>query len=152
MSQENVEVVRRYYEAVQRAFAAYWTNPRSVSEALRAGDLGPGAAELTRYLDPNAEWRTALTGVTYRGYDEMTVGFDEVVDTAQDYRVELQEVIDLGGDHVLAVAGVGMTGKASDIDVDTTIFIAVSVRDGLITRMDEYLDRSEALEAAGLSE
>lgn len=42
-----------------------------------------------------------------------------------------------------------MKGKASEIDVDTTIFIAVTVHDGLITRMDEYLDRSDALEAAG---
>jgi ketosteroid isomerase-like protein len=30
------------------------------------------------------------------------------------------------------------------------IFALVTVRDGLITRMDEYLERAEALEAAGL--
>ena len=79
----------------------------------------------------------------------MAEGFDELVDAARDYRVELGEVTDLGDDQVLAVAGGGMKGKASEIDVDTTIFIAVTVHDGLITRMDEYLDRSDALEAAG---
>jgi hypothetical protein len=45
-----------------------------------------------------------------------------------------------------------MKGKASDIDVNATIFSIVTVEDGLIIRMDEYLERAEALEAVGLSE
>jgi ketosteroid isomerase-like protein len=45
-----------------------------------------------------------------------------------------------------------MRGRATDIDVKAGIFIVVTVRDGLITRMDEYLDRADALKAAGLSE
>jgi ketosteroid isomerase-like protein len=152
MSRENVEIVRRYYDAVRRAFLAYWDDPRSVADALKAGAVGPEGAELIRYLHPNVEWKTALTGITYRGYYEMTKGFDELVGAARDYRVEIQEVIDLGGDQVLAVAGVGMKGKASEIDVNAVIFVAVTVRDGLITRMDEYVERKDALEAAGHAE
>ena len=45
-----------------------------------------------------------------------------------------------------------MKGKASEIDVNAAIFVAVTVRDGLIIRMDEHLERTEALEAAGLKE
>jgi ketosteroid isomerase-like protein len=152
MSEENVEVVRRYYEAVHRVLLAYWDAPRSAADSLRAGDIPPEVAEMMRWLHPNAEWKTALTGVTYRGYEEMTTGFDEMVGAAKDYRVELQEVTDLGGNQILVAAKVGMKGKASEIDVDTMLFVAVTVRDGLITKMDEYLERDEALEAAGLSE
>ena len=45
-----------------------------------------------------------------------------------------------------------MKGTASGIDVRSTIFVVVTVRYGLITRMDEFVEREEALEAVGLSE
>ena len=40
--------------------------------------------------------------------------------------------------------------KASDIAVNATIFSIAAMEDGLIMRMNEYLERDEALEAAGL--
>jgi ketosteroid isomerase-like protein len=79
-------------------------------------------------------------------------GFDQLVDAAQDYGIEVQEVSDLGGNQVLAVVEAGMRGRSTDIDVKAGIFIVVTLRNGLITRMDEYVDRAAALEAAGLSE
>jgi len=48
MSQENVEIVRRFIDATQRFFEAYWDNPRSIAEAVEADDLWP-------------EYREALT-------------------------------------------------------------------------------------------
>ena len=45
-----------------------------------------------------------------------------------------------------------MKGKASDIAVNATIFSIATVEDGLIIGLDEYLERDEALEAAGLRE
>ena len=152
MSQENVEVVRRYYGATQRAFVAYWEDPRSAADAFRAGELSPEAVEMMRCLHPEAEWKTALTGVTYRGYPDMASGFDQLVEAASIYRIEVEEIIDLGGDQVIAAVEAAMRGKASDIDVKAMIFVVVTVRNGVITRMDEYVERAEALEAVGLSE
>ena len=152
MSEENVELVRSYYEAVQGVFRAYWEDPGSAGESLETGEVPPAGVEMLRYLHPNVEWKTALTGVTYRGYNDLARGFDQVVDAAQNYGIEVQEVSDLGGNQVLAVVEAGMRGRATDIDVKAGIFIVVTVRNGLITRMDEYLDRAAALEAAGLSE
>ena len=152
MSQENVEIVRRYYETVERAFEAYWVDPRSAEEAWNAGDVPPEGAEMARYVHPNVEWKTALTGITYRGYANIAKGWDQLVDAAQEYGISLKEVSDLGNDKVLAVVEVAMKGKASDIAVGAVIFSAVTVQDGQIIRLDEYLERSEALEAAGLSE
>jgi ketosteroid isomerase-like protein len=149
---ENVKVVRGYYEAVQGVFGAYWEAPGSVADTLEKGEVPPAGVEMLRYLHPNVEWKTALTGVTYRGYNELARGFDQLVDAAQDYGIEVQEVSDLGGNQVLAVVEAGMRGRSTDIDVKAGIFIVVTLRNGLITRMDEYVDRAAALEAAGLSE
>jgi ketosteroid isomerase-like protein len=152
MSPENVELVRRHFEVTERAFAAYWQGPRSVADSLRAGEVRPEIADAMRYFHPNIEWKSALIGITARGYEGMAHGVDQFLDAAQDYRVNVLEVTDLGDSQVLAVLRVAMKGKASDIAVNATIFSIVTVEDGLIIRMDEHLERAEALEAAGLSE
>jgi ketosteroid isomerase-like protein len=152
MSEENVEVVRGYYEAVQGVFGAYWEDPGSAVDTLETGEVPPVGVEMLRYLHPNVEWKTALTGITYRGYNDLARGFDQLVDAAQNYGIEVQEVSDLGGSQVLVVVEAAMRGRATDIDVKAGIFVVVTVRNGLITRMDEYLERADALEAAGLSE
>jgi ketosteroid isomerase-like protein len=152
MSQENVELVRRYLEAVERAFAAYWQGPRSLVDSLRAGEVGPEIAGVMRYWHRNIEWKSALIGITARGYEGTLHGVDQFLDAAQDYRVNVLEVTDLGDSQVLAVLRLAMKGKASDIDVNATIFNIVTVEDGLIIRMDKYLERAEALKAVGFSE
>ena len=152
MSEENVALVRRYYEAVQSLFGAYWEEPASAADTLKTGQVPPVAVEMLRYLHPEVEWKTALTGATYRGYDDLARGFDQTVDAAHNYEIEIQELSDLGADQVLAVVKAAMRGRATDIEVNAMIFVVVTVRDGQITRMDEYLERDAAFEAAGLSE
>jgi|SRR5215211_6666487 len=153
MSEENVELVRNYLEVVQRAYEAYWQAPRSVADSLRAGEVEPEIADVMHYMHPNIEWKSALIDVdSTRGYEGAARGLDRLLEAAQDYRINVQEVIGLGANRVLAVLELVMKGKASDIDVNTTIFSIITVKNGLITRMDEYLERAEALEAAGLSE
>jgi hypothetical protein len=50
MSQENVGIVRRFLEASERSFEAYWENPRSGVAAMKAGDLSPQTEEVLGYL------------------------------------------------------------------------------------------------------
>jgi ketosteroid isomerase-like protein len=152
MSQENVEIVRRYFEAVERVLAAYGQGSLSFADSLRAGEVPPEIVDAMRYWHPNIEWKSALIGITARGYEGMARGADQLLDAAQDYRVNAPEVTDLGDSQVLAVVRLAMKGKTSDIDVNATIFSIVTVEDGLIVRMDEYLERAEALETLGLSE
>ena len=152
MSKENVELVRRYFEAVERVLAVYWQGPRSFADSLRASEVRPEVADAMRYWHPNIEWKSALIGITAHGYEDMMRGVDQFLDAAQDYRVNVPEVTDLGDSQVLAVVRLAMKGKASDIAVNATIFPIVTVEDGLIIRIDEYLERAEALEAAGFSE
>jgi hypothetical protein len=110
MSQENVEIVRRFFEAVERSFAGYWENPRPLAAALEAGEL----------------W--------------------------EHYMVTLRGVEDLGGDQALATVDRAAKAKQTGIEMSAPLFSVITVRDGLIVRMDEFSGRAEALEAAGLSE
>ena len=51
----------------------------------------------------------------------------------------------------VVVALVG-EGKDSDLRMNARFFDVFTLRDGLIVRIEEYTDRNQALEAAGLSE
>ena len=121
-----------------------------MADSLRAGEVEPAIADAMRYLHSNIEWKSALIGITSRGYEGMARGLDQLLDVVQDYRVRVPEVTDLGDNQVLAVLQLAMKGKASDIAVNATIFSIAAMEDGLIMRMNEYLERDEALEAAGL--
>jgi hypothetical protein len=58
MSQENVEIARRFFAAVKRSFETYWQNPRSFAAALEAEELWPEAREVFKFVHPDAEWQT----------------------------------------------------------------------------------------------
>jgi ketosteroid isomerase-like protein len=66
--------------------------------------------------------------------------------------VHLDELIDVGDGRF--VANTGMVGESATSDPPYTQEFAVvhRLRDGLIVEADYYLDRSEALEAVGLTE
>jgi ketosteroid isomerase-like protein len=149
MSQENVEVVRRFFEAIAQAFDTYWRNPRSLEAAMRAGDLPPEVGEGIRYLDPDVEWHTVFAGVSFRGHLDCARGWDWLLEAAESYSVSLREVADLGGDQVLAVVDRAFKAKSSEIELNAPVFSVVTMREGLIIRMDEFSEHGEALEAVG---
>jgi hypothetical protein len=45
VSEENVEIVQRYFGALIRRVATYCEDPGSISEALKTGDLDPDSRE-----------------------------------------------------------------------------------------------------------
>jgi ketosteroid isomerase-like protein len=149
MSQENVEIVRRSFEALERSVEAHWKNPGSVVDAMNGGDLPPELREMFDCLDPDVEWNTAFAGMSFRGHLGCARGWDWLLEIADDYRVTLVEVTDLGGDRVLAEVHRALKGKGSEIEVSAPMFSVVTLRGGLVARMDEYSSRAEALEAAG---
>ena len=149
-----METARRFSKAFERASRAYWKDPRSFEEGLKAGDLSPEAAELISYLHPEVEWKTAfsLAGETRRGHIEFARFCDEWLEATEDYAVTIRDVIDLADDRVFIVSDLAFKGKGTGIEVSGVSFAVVTVRDGLIARIDEYSSRDEALEAVGLSE
>jgi ketosteroid isomerase-like protein len=155
MSQENVEIVRRFSEAGGRYLEAYWTNPRSGVAALEAGELDPEAKEVLAYLHHELEFNavgSAIVGGTIRGHLGWLRFWDEFLAASEDLRRgTVLELEDLGEDQVLAVLDFTFTGKGSGIELNPSFAYLVTLRDGSIVRIDAFRDRNEAFEAAGLA-
>jgi ketosteroid isomerase-like protein len=138
MSRDNVEVVRRVYDAFNRgdfASAAGHLHPD--------GEIYPGVVGLD---PPGGGSATRLHGRV-----ELRRFFEDLGATWESVSVTLGEVIEAPDGRVLAVESWLIRGR-DGIEVDTRIIDVYAFRDGLITRVDGYLDRREALEAVGLSE
>jgi ketosteroid isomerase-like protein len=133
MSSENVEIVRRAMEAwdhrdMDAVFALYdpaivWDN-----SSLPAPNAG-----------------------TYHGHDGVRQFFREWLDAFETQRIHLETFID-AGDRVVVGHRIGGRGKASGAEVEMPRWNVHTVRNGLVTRIDVFETKAQALEAAGLSE
>jgi ketosteroid isomerase-like protein len=134
MSQENVELVRRTFDAV------------------RQGDLG-GAV---RGFRDDAVWHNTaeFPGPTSCVGPSAIVGFwaslmEAFEESANGMVVE--QLVEGEDSVVLAVHSVGRA-KASGVPIDVRWGAAFHVRDGKISRVDIHGDWAKALEAGGLGE
>jgi ketosteroid isomerase-like protein len=131
MSEENVEVVRRMYEAFHGGDAdralSYFA-PAVVADFSRrlGGGIGHGREGLRRII---TEW----------------------VGTFEGFHDEIEEIRDVGG-LVYVIATQRGRGKGSGVDVETTYALLYEIDGDKITRLTGYRTTTEALEAAGLSE
>ena len=66
MTKQNIEVVRRSFAALDRAFDSYWESPRSIAAAMEAEDW-PEWEEAFDYIHPDVEWQTVFLGETFHG-------------------------------------------------------------------------------------
>jgi ketosteroid isomerase-like protein len=62
-----------------------------------------------------------------------------------------EEIID-AGDHLIHAILFRGRGRGSGVEVEGRFFQVYTFRDGKTVRWEEFSDRAEALEAAGLSE
>ena len=151
MSEENVDLVRRFFEASGRSLEAYWKNPRSLVEAVNANDLDHETGEMWELLHPDVVWNTDGFG-TFRGQLEIASAWDEILEVTDDYAVSLRGLVDCGRDRVLATVDRTASATGSGMTATFPLFVVVTVRGGLVTQLDEYPGRDQALEAAGLRE
>jgi ketosteroid isomerase-like protein len=95
--------------------------------------------------------RAALEGTTYHG-PEAAAQYCAAVDaTWENLRWEVEDIRD-GGDWVLALGRIRGLGRDSGAEVDARAGWVARFEDGAITNFHTYADRSEALEAVGLTE
>jgi ketosteroid isomerase-like protein len=133
VSREDVEVIRRTYEAWGR-------NDPAVFDAIDP------AIEL--HPDPEAHW----VGVnrTYRGHDGLAEYLRSVYEAFEDYSPEVESFLD-AGDKVVTLAIEHGRGRISGVEVESARTAHVwTIRDGRAIRLDLYQDRSRALKAVGL--
>ena len=128
MSQENVEIVRRGFEASVR------------------GDLD----EVLASLDPDVVYKPAQEAAV-RGRNAVRASLERWEAEWDEVQMTSEEIID-AGDHVVQAILFWGRGRGSGIEVEGRFFQVYTLRDGKAVRWEEFSDRSEALEAAGLSE
>jgi ketosteroid isomerase-like protein len=131
MSQENVEVVRAQYEVLGRT-----------------GDLN------REWYDPDATFDASrLPGFAlYQGFDQFHPAWAEYRDTFDGWWIEVDELLAGEEDRVFAAVRDGGRIAASGDEVRQRIFHVFEVRGDKVATWTAFLDRAEALKAAGLSE
>jgi ketosteroid isomerase-like protein len=137
MSQENVELARTAFEAFNRAF-------------------NEGVPDLYDMLDPEIEWipmTAILEGRTYRGHDGVREWIEDMKREWTSYETMPERFQDLGDDRVLALGTWRARGRGGDVLLDFPhASWLLQYRKGKIVRVETFTDRTQALEAAGLSE
>jgi ketosteroid isomerase-like protein len=155
MSQENVEIVRRIWEAGQRSIDAYRENPRSSAAAFEAGELRPEDEAVLALLHPEVVYNavpSVLEGGAARGHLGWLNAWDAFLGATDDFSWTVNELADLGGDEVFVAGEITAKWKGSGMRLSEPRFVVVTLRDGLVVRVNAYRDREEALQAARLSE
>ena len=104
------------------------------------------------FCHPEVEWTSREDGVTYRGREGVRRALERWLESFDEYRYEVQRIIDSGGDDVLVVGLEVARGAMSGAEVRSVNHELLTVKDGMIVRFREFFDEHEALEAAGLSE
>ena len=133
MSEENVEVVRRFLEAFDRRDLSSWL-------AVCDEDVE---------VVPNRDWPEP--GV--RGAEAAFNRYVRALDMFQPFRTaDVAEFIDAGADKVLLEYRMDLRGRGSGAKFEVRRWCVGTIRKGRILRTEWFIDRADALEAAGLSE
>jgi ketosteroid isomerase-like protein len=128
MSRENVELVRRLFEAYAE----------------------DGVEPATAFFAPDIVWNPA-DEVPQHGPDGVIAYMERWEGEWEELQTIPEEFVD-AGDRVLITVHFSGRGRTSAIEVDARLYEVYTLHEGKITRMDEFTDRAAALEAAGLSE
>jgi ketosteroid isomerase-like protein len=134
MSRENVEAVR------------------AANDAFLAGDI---EAALDA-LDPEIEWHATVGGIdegrVYHGRDQVVQAFADYFAVWERIEMRADEYIDAGDEEVVVFHHEVAKGRESGAVVETDTGTVQTVRNGKIVRVRSFMNRQQALEAAGLSE
>jgi ketosteroid isomerase-like protein len=128
-------------QAVSRGFAA-----------TKRGDL---EFLLAAFYDPDVEWHGTVGGLDEgslrRGHQAVMRGFDDYFAAWERLDLRPEEIIDTGDELIVFVHEVAR-GKESGVVLETDTATISTLREGMVVRVRGFMDRSQALEAVGLSE
>jgi uncharacterized protein len=106
-------------------------------------------------FDPDVEFYAVQTGpeggATFHGHDGVREATGLILEVFGDIRLDPEELLDLG-DRFLITVKLSGHGTESGASINQQLFSLLTLRQGLVVRQHEFLDRAEALEAAGLND
>jgi len=132
MSQANVEIARNGFTALSER----------------------GVTAAAEFWHPAINWR-AMEGAPddvgeMNGIEAALRYVQDWFDTFDDFKSEPEELLDVGGDQVVAVIHITGRAKLSGLPTELRYASVSTIRDGKIVRVREYATKAEALKAVGL--
>jgi ketosteroid isomerase-like protein len=128
----NVAAVRRYVDAFNRL------------------DLDAATSGLDPAIELR-EWPEAPGSQAYHGVDGVRRAFDTWFEMWEWMKLEIEE-IHPAGDSVLFTLHQRAKGRTSAVEVEIRSYNVYTFRDGLLTLAELFVERENALAAAGLTE
>jgi ketosteroid isomerase-like protein len=132
MSRENVDLVRRGYD-----------------HFLATGELLEETTDADFVWDMST-FRDWPDQKAYEGIDGARRFLREWGETWDDWKIEVEEYLDAGGDEVVTILRQSGSAKSSGLRVDMDLAQVWTVRAGKQVRMRMYASPEEALEVAGI--
>jgi uncharacterized protein len=132
MSQENVEIALRIFDAYRR---------RDFDAALALMD-----PEVEAHNPPEVPEATI-----HRGREAVRRDWEQTLELFDDFSIELEEYFDAGEDLLVYLRYRGRS-RGSHAEVVAPMAHVWTFRGGKVIRFRQFLDRAEAREAIGLSE
>jgi ketosteroid isomerase-like protein len=131
---QNVEIVRRMYEAFNRG-------PQEVRERV------------VQFWDADADYypvRKYPEARPCHGRQEISEFMDRSFEAWSDWAFALQRVVEIGDDRVLACATMRASGRGSQMKLEGDLYFCVWLRQGRFIRVEDHLTLRGALRALGL--
>jgi ketosteroid isomerase-like protein len=134
MSQENVEMIRRGWEAWLR------------------GDMHALVADWDSEVVWSTEHFRDWPEGEYQGVEGVVRFLNEWLEVWGDYEIDVDDVLAAPDGRVVSLIRQRGKGRESGVAMTMEMAQIATIRDGKIARFDNYENREDALEAAGLSE
>ncbi len=160
MSQENVELVRRLYPGPVDVAVAL-SDPQ-IFEAMRIEIEPLMHSDFETVGDPRNLFRLggrdvelpegSFSRLNARGIDGFVAVFRDWLSAWESWIATPIEFIDVDERRVLVTLDVRARSKTHQVEVPIESANLLTLRDGKIARVELFMRRAEALEAAGLSE
>jgi ketosteroid isomerase-like protein len=131
MSQENVELLRRFHAAFNR---------RDLDALLALHDPDVEVVSLRMNVEG---------GHPFRGHDGVRSWYGSLLDIYPDWVSEIEKVREHGDVTIARLRQYGH-GRGSDAPIELTVWHVTHARNGKIVRWSAVRTEAEALEAAGL--
>jgi hypothetical protein len=141
MSKQNVEMVRSIYAAGPSDFVSAFSDPEFVRGMEEA--FSPLLDPEVDFLPPGPDFAPS------RGIAGYWRSMGEWLGMWESYSVEAERFVD-GGDTVVVLTRERGRSRSAGVEVEQSAAAVWRIRNGRITSMRNYYDRSEAFEAAGI--
>ena len=119
------------------------------------GPLAPGGdvrSYVAAHYNLDCEYHPVEEEEPVRGHEAMVGWIQSWFEVWGEMNVDVNEILEPRNDLVITTVTIRGRGAASDVHVDQRFFHVCDMRNGKVLRMREYLERYQALEAAGFSE